>query len=261
MSILTLTSDWGLRDHYLASFKANIICKIPSFQMIDITHDIEKFNTMQAAFIVRNSFRKFPEGTIHFISVSSNENQNHYNPYIIVRSQGHLLIGEDNGIFSLILGDNEKEIVRLPIERNTSKNELNQALIEALKMVANGTDIYSMGQKDHALTESFFAQPAVNSQSIRGSIFYVDSFGNAIVNITKELFIKERRDREFNIDFRKSEYSVSEISMAYEDVEVGEILALFNQDEFLEIALNKESASKLLGLKLMDPIRIDFNDR
>ena len=226
---------------------------------LDIAHEIEKFNTMKAGFIVQNTFSKFPEGTIHFISVSSNENQNHKNPYIIVKSRGHFLIGEDNGIFSLILGSSEKEIIRLDIEKNISMNELNKSLIETIKLIAEGIDFNKLGQKESAFIESYFAQPAIDRQTIKAAIIYLDSFGNAIVNVSKELFIKERRGRDFHIDFRKSEYSVSEISNSYEDVEVGEIVALFNQDDFLEIALNKESASKLLGLKLMEPIRIEFN--
>src|SRR4029077_15400563 len=101
MAILTITTDWGLRDHYLASFKGELFSSLPAIQVVDISHDIEKFNTMQAAFVVRNSFRKFPKGTIHFIGLSSNSNCHSENPYVIVKTDQQYLIGEDNGIFTL----------------------------------------------------------------------------------------------------------------------------------------------------------------
>jgi S-adenosylmethionine hydrolase len=260
MPILTLTTDWGLRDHYLASFKGELISLIPNLHMIDISHEIEKFNTMQAAFIIQNCFQKFPKGTIHFIGVAGNENCSAENPFIIVRTNGQYLFGEDNGIFTLILGNCEKEIVRLPLVMHTDRNEMHLALLETIKKLAEGTDLYELGNSQTTLEESYFAQPTVDSNTIRGTIIYIDGFGNAIVNIKQELFIQEKRKRNFIIHFRKSTYNVSDISLCYEDVEVGEIIALFNKDGFLEISLNKESAGKLLGLKLMDPIRIEFDD-
>ncbi len=260
MPILTLTTDWGLRDHYLATFKGGLLCMLPSLQMIDISHEVEKYNTMQAAFIIQNSFRKFPDGSIHFISVSGNENCSCKNPYLIVKTNGHYLLGEDNGIFSLILGKNEREIFRLPITAQTGRNELHQAFLNTIKSIVDGTEINQLGNPDNEIIESYFALPTVDNQTIRGTIIYFDSFGNAVVNITKELFSQEKKGRNFVIHFRKAIYNVKQISNNYEDVDVGEMVALFNQDGFLEISLNKESANKLLGLKLMDTIRIEFDD-
>ncbi len=260
MPILTLTTDWGLRDHYLASFKGEMLSLVPSLQMIDISHEVEKFNTMHAAYIIQNSFQKFPAGTIHFIGVSGNENCSSKNPFVIIRTKGHYLIGEDNGIFTLILGGNEREIIRLPLVGNTDRKEHLKAMADIIKKLAEGTTFNELGSDDNSIVESYFAQPTVDAQTIRGTIIFIDGFGNAVVNVTKDLFNKEKRGRNFIIQLRKSVYDVTKISFTYEDVEVGEILGLFNQDGFLEIALNKESACKLLGLKLMDPIRIEFND-
>lgn len=260
MPLLTMTTDWGLRDHYLASFKGEILSRLPTLQIIDISHEVEKFNTMQAAYIIQNSFQKFPKGTIHFIGLTGNENCTLINPFVIIQVNGHYLIGEDNGIFTLIIGGNEKEIFRLPIEGNASKKDHCLALIETIKKLAEGTPLNKLGKEDSIIQESYFAQPTVDAQTIRGTVIYIDTFGNAIVNVTKDLFDKEKRERKFLIQLRKSDYDVPKISLTYEDAIVGEILALFNQDGFLEIALNKGSASKLLGLKLMDPIRIEFHD-
>lgn len=260
MPILTLTTDWGLRDHYLASFKGEILTRLPSLQMIDISHEVEKFNTMHAAYIIQNSFQKFPKGTIHFIGISGNENCIAINPLVLIHSNGHYLLGEDNGIFTLILSENEKVIIRLPIERNADRKTKCLVLLETIKKLSEGTALNKLGNEDTSIKESYFAQPTVDAQTIRGTIIFIDTFGNAIVNVTKSLFENEKRGRNFIIQLRKSTYDIKNIHKNYEDVEVGEIVALFNQDDFLEIALNKDSAGKLLGLKPMDPIRIEFNE-
>ena len=260
MPILTLTTDWGLRDHYLASFKGELLTLIPSLTMIDVSHDVEKFNTMQAAYIVQNVFHKFPAGSMHFIGVACNENCNIKNPYVLINTIGQYLIGEDNGIFTMILGKKEKEIIRLPMSLQSDRIEINKIILSTIKSIADGSDFRNLGSSENTIVESYFAQPTLDLNTIRGTIIYLDTFGNAVVNITKELFFETRRDRNFIIYLRKSIYDVTEISLTYEDVEVGEMLALFNQDGFLEISLNKESAGKLLGLKLMDTIRIEFDD-
>jgi S-adenosylmethionine hydrolase len=260
MPLLTLTTDWGLRDHYLAAFKGELLRRIPTIQIIDISHEVSKFNSMQAAFIVQNSFQKFPEGSIHFISVSGNENGNIKNPHVIIHANGHYLIGEDNGVFSLILGDSEKEIIRLPLVSEAERNEVLTEYYHSIKRMCDGDDFRQLGTPDSKLVESYFAFPTVDNQFIRGTIIYIDSFGNAVINIKKDLFDKERKGRSFTIFLRKSSYDIKQISQVYHDVDIGEIVALFNQDGFLEIALNRDAASKLLGLKLMDTIRIEFND-
>ncbi len=260
MAILTLTTDWGLRDHYLASFKGGILTMISSLQLVDISHEVEKFNIMQAAFILRNSYKKFPPGTIHFIGVSKIDNHTTDKPYVIVKTNGQYLVGEDSGIFSLILDKDDKQIIRLSFQTNTDRQQLLNDFVTIINKLATGTELTDLGEADGALEDSYFATPTVDHMAIRGAIIYIDSFGNAVVNIERDLFLKEKKDRSFTIFFRKSAYNVSTISNAYEEVEVGEMVALFNQDGFLEIALNKGSAAQLLGLKIMEPIRIEFHD-
>lgn len=260
MAILTLTTDWGLRDHYVGSFKGELLSGIPNLQLIDISNEIEKFNSMQAAFVIKNCYRKFPKGTIHFIGLSSNDNFEGEYPFVIVKSGDQYLIGEDTGIFTLIVDKNDYEVIRLPWPSSITRKQLSDSILDLIKKMVNNSDINKLGKKEDTLKESYFAIPTIDSSIIRGTIIYIDFFGNAIVNITQELFEKERKGRAFTIYFSKTSYNVNSICSSYEDVEVGEMLAHFNQDGFLEIALNKSSASQLLGLKLMEPIRIEFHD-
>jgi S-adenosylmethionine hydrolase len=261
MPILTLTTDWGIRDHYVASFKGSLLSLIPALQLIDISHEVNPFDTMQGAFIIRNSFLKFPEGTIHFIGISSDENHSPDQPYVLVKHQGHYLIGEDNGIFTLILGKDEKEIIRLPWLKRLSRTELTTSLQETIRQLVTGVPMDSLGARDNSLKESYFMEPSSDGKSLTGSIIYIDRYGNALVNITRALFTREAKERDFIISLRKASYEITSLSLSYEEVDSGEILALFNQDGYLEIAINKESAEQLLGLRLSDNIRIEFNDR
>ena len=67
MSILTLTTDWGLRDHYVASFKGGLLSLDQEMKIVDISHDIEKYNLLQASYMIRNAYPNFPLKTIYFV--------------------------------------------------------------------------------------------------------------------------------------------------------------------------------------------------
>ena len=115
-----------------------------------------------------------------------------------------------------------------------------------------------IGELKESYVINYFAVPTIDANAIRATIIYIDSFGNAVLNITKEVFDKECKNRPFVIYMRRSEYIITKISSSYEDVSYGEIVAFFNSNDQLEIALNKSKAAGLLGLKVMDAIRIDF---
>ncbi len=261
MPIITLTTDWGLRDHYVASFKGELISRCKEIQLVDISHEIAHFDILEASFIIRNCFEKFPKNTLHFIGVSgtnSHATKNEKRHYLILKCKEHFFIGIDNGIFSLILGDAPKEIFKLPISANPSLAEEHDLFLRVTCSFANGQPIEEMGTPTTELIQSYHTQPTVDQSSIRGSIVYIDSFDNIISNITSELFEKVGNGRAFTIFLRKSEYDIHKIHQNYFDVDAGEIVALFNQGGFLKLAINQGKASGLLGMKMMDTIRIEF---
>src|SRR5215218_9574706 len=110
MPIVTLTTDWGNRDYYLASFKGMLASHCEAVRVIDITNEVDHFDILQASFILKNCYEKFPAGTIHFIGVRANDTRQKSNGYLLVEASGHIFIGYDNGIFSLILEDVQKKI-------------------------------------------------------------------------------------------------------------------------------------------------------
>ena len=262
MAIITLTTDWGTRDHYLAGFKADLISRNPSMLIVDISHHVEHFNILEASFIVQNCYHRFPKNTVHFLGLSGNSSGN--NPdmnkhHLLVKSNEHFFIGVDSGIFSLILEDLPFEAVRLPIKVSYKRAEIHAIYMESLHSLVRDHSFELIGSPHAELIRSFSTQPSFDQNSIRGNVIYIDSFDNAIVNIRRDLFERERKDRPFRIQLRKSAYSLEEIVCSYEDVEEGEIMAFFNKRNYLEIAINRDKAASLLGMKIMDPVRIEFS--
>src|SRR5512138_1750299 len=117
MAIITLTSDWGLRDHYIGSVKGAILRQHPEAVIVDISHLVEPFNLNQAAFIIRNSYRSFPKGTIHILGI--NEEASIETPHTLVLHEGHYFIGADNGIFSLIFDEKPEQILEIDVVQDS----------------------------------------------------------------------------------------------------------------------------------------------
>ena len=98
MAIITLTTDLGRKDNYVAALKGTILSEEIDVTIVDISHDIEPFNIQQAAYVVRNCYKDFPLGSIHIIAVD--EELSLKNEHVAVKADGHFFISTDNGIFS-----------------------------------------------------------------------------------------------------------------------------------------------------------------
>jgi len=127
--------------------------------------------------------------------------------------------------------------------------------------ILNGESVKDQGKLQENFKRSYLAQSSFDPEGIRAIVLYIDDFGNAIVNIKEQEFESVRNGREVLIHFRRADFNIKKISKTYEDAIVGEIVAFFNEDGYLEIALNRASAAGLLGIKVMDSIRIQFYDK
>lgn len=262
MAIITLISDWGLQDHYIAAVKGAILSRDPSIHIIDITHQIEPFSLMQPAFVLRNAYPEFPEGTIHIMGVNTVESltQSH----IAICHKGHFFIGADNGIFSLALGENPEKIIVIDIPQDSDYFTFStrDRFVKAACHLASGKPIEGLGFQTKKINEKILFNPVVEPSSIKGKVIYIDGFENLYVNITKDIFESVCRNRKFSIVLRNAEYQVNEIHTYYcknnTHEEEEDIVALFGTTGFLEIALSMQKAASMLGVKVDDPVRIDF---
>jgi S-adenosyl-L-methionine hydrolase (adenosine-forming) len=256
MPIITLTSDWGLRDHFLAVVKGKIVSKLPSASIIDISHEISPFNLKQASFVIRNSYPHFPQGTIHMISILTDHSET--SPHLAVQYDGQYFIAADNGIFSLIFDHDPQHIIRLDPDLGGMGVDApgRDRFIHAAVHLAGGNPIEALGEPVSAWKEQMHFQPVVSGDVIRGVVIYINKYENVVTNIKKELFNQVGRDRKFSIEFRGE--ALKRLHTSYQQVPVGEIVALFGSTGHLEIAINQGNASSLLGLDINDPVRIEF---
>lgn len=262
MPIITLISDWGLKDHYIAAVKGAILRRDPTIQIIDITHQIEPFSLLQPAFVLRNAYHEFPEGTIHILGVNTVESviQSH----VAIYHKGHFFIGADNGIFSLAFGEIPEKIIVIDIPQDSDYFTFStrDRFVKAACHLASGKPIEALGFQTKKINERLLFNPVVEQSSIKGKVIFIDGFENLYVNISKQLFDSVCRNREFSIVLRNSEYQVREIYTSYSKrnnpEEEGDLVALFGTTGFLEIALNMQKAASMLGVKVDDPVRIDF---
>lgn len=257
MPIITLTSDWGLSDHYVASVKGAILRRVPDALIVDITHEIRHFDIKHASFVLRNSFRQFPEGTIHIIGIDSIESKNHQ--HLVVYAEGYYFIGADNGIFSLILDAPPQKIISLNILQDTGYFTFpsRDRFAKVAGHIAEGKSIDELGEPVSALVPKSLYQPVKEGNSILGRVMYIDSYNNVFVNITEKLFRESVQNRPFSINFRRDSYSISTLVKAYGDVPEGEMCALFSSNGLLQIAINRGKAASLLGLTIDYPVNVE----
>ncbi len=272
MQIITLLTDMGLNDYYVAVLKGRILSLAPTATIVDITHNVKPFDIGNASYYLNAAFREFPKGTVHIIGVDSepviHSSQGAY-PAIML-FEGHYFVGNDNGFFNLILRENKPEgfwfiddVLSNPKGfRFPTKN----IFVPIAVRIATGEAISNFASEQESWQRALVVNPVLEEFVIKGSIIQIDHYGNAITNISKELFDRFN-DEPFQIHFRKRDYIINVISNTYNDVPPGERLAFFNDSNLLEIAINKGAtgsgggAETLFGLHLNDIIRIEFSPR
>lgn len=260
MSIITLTSDWGIKDHYLAISKGSILSKIPDATIIDISHQIPPFNIHQASFIIRNTYKSFPPGSIHIVSINTDASIE--SPHIAIFHNGHYFIGADNGIFSLIFDEKPEKIIELEIYQDSDYFTFStrDIFVKTAVHLAQGKDFTELGSPKDALLRKMSFNPVVEKDVIKGKVIYIDGYENVIINVTESLFKEVGKGRKFSIIIKIRGYEINSISKSYQDVPLGEMLAIFGSNGYLEIAINQGNAGSLLGLKNDDIIRIEFEE-
>lgn len=259
MPVITLTSDWGMKDHYRGSVRGAILRQFPDARIEDISHDIPPFDLNQAAFIIRNFYPSFPEGSVHIIAINSEASLE--SPHTVIHHNGHYFIGSDNGIFSLIFDDLPGEIVELDIHQDSDYFTFpsRDLFVKAACHILRGDPISDLGHAKQAVMTKMAFQPVINDHQIRGKVIYVDNYGNAFINITEQRFKSVVKNRKFTITFRSPSYQIHRISASYQDEHEGEMLALFSTSGYLEIAINRGHAANLLGLKHDASVLVEVN--
>ncbi|MFM2369212.1 MAG: hypothetical protein RL619_1512 [Bacteroidota bacterium] len=274
MSIITLTTDYGLKDHFVGALKGKILSEYSEASIIDISHDIDPFNTVEASYIIGASYTSFPKGTVHLIGVDIESNKE--NQHIVMQWNDHYFIAADNGILSMLSQKIvPQKIVAINIhDRLHSEATDLDVFVKVACHIAKGGLMNVIGKETNRIKQvtNLQAVMAIDGNSLKGHVIYIDHFGNVVTNITKKYFIEVAKGRPYEIVLKTKNiktilpnYSAIASSDKYpiKNYE-GEKLAIFNEAGFLEIAIFRSNPSKvgsansLLGLNYRDIITIKF---
>ena len=252
MPVITLTTEWRPDDIYNGIIRGKLCSLCPGVTLIENAGNIPAFNISHASFVVRNTFSNYPEGTIHIICVHSEPGRD--SDCLIVKAKGHYFIGTDNGIFNLILNSEPDEIVRIAHKGISDELEI---FSKAAAGIISGKKLSELGKPERTISEHIPLRATIEKDVIIGSIIFIDSYGNAISNITREVFARVFEGRLYRILIQSNKNFTDKIVNRYSDVPVGELLAKFNSLDLLEIAINGENVSELLSISVGSAVRID----
>lgn len=257
MSIVTFISDFGLKDYYSAVIKGALLTENPQLNLVDISHNVKTYDIVQGAYILKNAYTHFPEGTIHIVSVNNYYSTDHC--FLAIRHNGHYFIGPDNGLFSLAFGDQElTDIYELTFDKK-NENPLGDVFAKGVKHILSELPFNEIGIPIESIDKRISIQPVTTKNRIRGAVIHIDNYENAITNISEELIEKIGQGRPFKIYFKRHE-PLNDIKKNYAEVPIGEILGLINSANHLEIAINMGKAASMLGLSIDEHIQIDFEN-
>ena len=264
--MITLTTDFGTRDAYVAAMKGTILSLYPDTRLVDVTHEISPQDVMEAAFVLREAIPHFPEGTVHLVVVDPGVGTDR-RP-IALRRDGHWFVGADNGLFPLVLdGADPEGAVALDtpaVWRTDSPSTTfhgRDIFAPVAAHLAAGRTLAEVGSPIDELTPLRWALPLVDEEGIRGFVVHIDHFGNCITNISRSTFAQHVGLNDGAATGFKcfvGSHSATEVHATYGAVSKGDPLLLFGSTGFLEIAVNGGNAAELLDIRKGDAVNIVF---
>lgn len=253
MGIVTLITDFGSEDYYVALLKGHLLSAHPGLNIIDISHNISPHDIMEGGFFLKSTYKRFPKRTIHIVGVNAYYDKN--SRLVVFEHEDYLFIGPNNGLFSLALQD--LDIEKIYVIADQDLLDLYDVIGNAVQGITAGSPLSKLGAPAKYFERKLNLQPVVSNDQIRATIIHVDHFGNVIINLTKDTFERIRKNRSFMI-FYKSDEPLTRLCHRYNDVPVGDVCAFFNSVGMLEIGINMGNAHTLLGLNKNETIQIDF---
>ncbi|HUL22300.1 MAG TPA: SAM-dependent chlorinase/fluorinase [Thermodesulfobacteriota bacterium] len=256
--VITLLTDFGTQDHYVASMKGVILKINPRCRLIDITHEVSPHDIREGAFILANAYSYFPKGTIHLAVVDPGVGGTR-KPILLV-TPSHCFVGPDNGLFTIVA---QKERVKQIIALDEQRYHLSK-----VSATFHGRDVFApvaahlslgvkpgaLGHKIESLSGLKFEGPFIRGGKLLGEVLHIDTFGNLVSNIDEERLFRFTRGRSFVI--RTGGKTIPGLKRGYWEGKKGELIALLGSGGFLEISVREGNAQRILKAKREDPIVI-----
>ncbi len=250
--IITLTTDFGLSDHFVGTIKGVILEIAPDVEIVDISHSVQAFDVLDGALTIAQSYAYFPAGTVHLVVIDPGVGS--ARRPILVTSERHHFVAPDNGVLSLVYAREQ----RLHIRHVTAEHYYLQPVSNTFHgrdifapvaaYLAKGVDPMKFGEEITDFVRFYAPKPKpVDGNTLSGVVLKVDRFGNLVTNITPQdaprLFAAE--SARFKIRVGKQE--VTQMHSSYSEGTPGEVFGILGSMGYLEIAADRASAAKIAG--------------
>ncbi len=253
-SIITLTSDFGLKDYFVASLKGVLLQKAPGAQIVDVTHQIDRHDIVSGAFILKESFNYFPRGTVHLVVIDPGVGTNR--KVLLLNYRDHYFVGPDNGVFTYLLKDKKCRVYEvvddgLLLSKKSPTFAGRDHFAPLAAALANGKLPSELGREMKGakiLGDLFYRN---TGGRLRGRIVYFDTYGNAITNLMTPSLQAKRDHLKVTI---QDKAEISGLKSSYSEGNKGEGNLIINSSGHLEIFSPYDSAEQLLKLKLLDKV-------
>ncbi len=253
--LIALITDFGWKDGYVGAMKGVILSINPSCQIFDVAHEIEAHDVTGAALVLESVFPYFPPRSIFLVIVDPGVGGNRRG--IVVKAGDKLLVGPDNGVFSLVLQSCAFEAYEITEERY---------MLPKVSATFHGRDVFApvaahltIGVRPEQVgprldpTELKFIpmpMPRKQGQETIGQVIYVDRFGNLITNLKQEDF----RGEDVLIEVEGEE--IYGIKRTYQEGQPGEVIALWGSHGRLELAIREQSLKRTKGWSVGTEVRV-----
>ncbi|WP_412063203.1 S-adenosyl-l-methionine hydroxide adenosyltransferase family protein [Rubrivirga sp. IMCC45206] len=258
--IVTLTTDFGTRDGYVAAMKGAMLCTAPGLTMVDVTHEVPGQDVMAAAFALRDVVGHFPPETIHLVVVDPGVGTARHAIAARFRVGGsdQIFVGPDNGLLSLIAdAEGIADAVRLDTRAAASRTFHGRDVFgPAAARLASGSPLADLGEPTDEFTPLHWPLPRLDEQGVYGMVLHVDTFGNCLTNITRDDLDSMRAGRRFKC-FAGSAILRHHVG-TYGEASAGDAVTLFSSGGLLEIAVNQGDAAQLLSVSRGDAVNLVF---
>jgi S-adenosylmethionine hydrolase len=250
--IITLTTDFGLNDHYVGTIKGVILNIVPDVQIVDICHSVQAFDVLDGALTIAQSYSYFPSGTVHLVVVDPGVGT--ARRPILVTSDRHHFVAPDNGVLSMVYAREERLHIRHVTAEHYSLQPVSNTFhardvfSPVAAWLTKGVDPEKFGDEISDFVRFNAPKPkAMDANTLRGVVLKIDRFGNLITNITPQdapaLFASA--PPQFKI--RVGKHEVTEIHSNYSEGAPGEVFGILGSMGYLEIAADRGSAAKIIG--------------
>ena len=250
--IITLTTDFGLNDHFVGTIKGVILSISPEIEIVDISHSVQAFDVLDGALTIAQAYSYFPSGTVHLVVVDPGVGT--ARRPILVSSDRHHFVAPDNGVLSMVYAREERLHIRHVTAEHYSLQPISNTFhardifAPVAAWLAKGVDAEKFGDEitDYVKFNAPKPKP-VDQQTLKGVVLKADRFGNLITNITPQdaPMLFGENPAPFKIVIGKHE--ITDVKTSYAEGEPGEVFAILNSMGYLEIAANRAPAAQIVG--------------